>query len=52
MRDTEERLITKSEREGLMSDCEGELFSLGPLFQCAVVKSVMKKTMGLWRVTH
>lgn len=35
-----------------MSDCEGELFNLDPLFQCAVVKNVMKKTMGLRRVTH
>lgn len=35
-----------------MSECEGELFNLGPLFHRAVVKNVMKQTMGLQRVTH
>lgn len=35
-----------------MSECEGGLFNLGPLFHRAVVKDVMKKTVGLRRVTH
>lgn len=51
-RDAEESLITKSEGEGLMSECEGEPFNPGPLFPGAVVKNVMKKTPGLRRVTH
>lgn len=35
-----------------MSEREGELFNLGPLFHRAVVKNVMKKTAGLRHVTH
>lgn len=35
-----------------MSQCEGELVNLGPLFRSSVEKNAARTTTGLRRVTH